>query len=84
MILLIGSGLIFPPKLGLLAMSNVTVASETLLTKTPEMTLAVTYKPPAALIYFTPALAMCLASSGPDLTELLTLCIVVTFASPSP
>jgi hypothetical protein len=32
-------------------MSNVTVASETVLTRTPETILAVTYEPPAALIF---------------------------------
>jgi hypothetical protein len=82
MILRSESGLIFPPKLGLLAMLNVTIVSGTVLTRTPEIILAVTGKPPAALSCSTPALTVFLASNGPDLTEPLTPSIVATFVSP--
>jgi hypothetical protein len=81
MILLTESGLILLPKLGLLAIANVTVVSGTVLTRTPEKILAVTDEPPGALSYFTPALAIFLASNVPDLTEPLTSCILVTFVS---
>ena len=72
-----------PPKLGLLAMSNVTAVTEMILTRPPDNILAVTYVPTCRAKFHHTSLSMYLiAINGPALTAKVTTCIAATSVSP--
>lgn len=72
-----------PPKLGLLAMSNVLAVTEMILTRPPDNILAVTYVTPCrAKFHHTSRSMYLIAINGPALTAQLTTCIAATSVTP--
>jgi hypothetical protein len=72
-----------PPKLGLLAMSNVIAVTEMILTRPPDNILAVTYVTPCrAKFHHTSRSMYLIAINGPALTAQLTTSIAATSVTP--